>query len=401
MPYWLYLILTVPSISAFIGWLTNYQAVKMIFWPARRLGVGPVGWQGILYHHADKFATNLGRIAKEDLISSEELVQRAAVDELDPILAPVLDAEAPRLIAEVADTVQPGAWAKLPPPMQAMVIEQVKQRWKAVSRDVVADLQRTAAELLDLQDLVRAQLSGANVERLSRLTQQIGKKEFAFIEYSGAVFGLIVGICQIGVWSAFQHWWLMPIFGTAVGLGTNWLAIQMIFRPIERRRYLGIPYQGLFPKRQPEISRDYGITTAAEVITPRTIITFLTSGERGERFRAAVREAIERRLDGEWAQLRPMVPIKVSDEQLAEVKKVVVERVFAIAPRLLDDVEPYLMKALDVRNTVERRLGGLAKPEFERLLRGVFQEDELTLIIVGGFLGAGVGCLQAAAVLAF
>ena len=58
MPYWLYVLLSVPVLSAFIGWLTNWQAVKMIFWPARRM----FGWQGIVYAHADKFATNLGQI---------------------------------------------------------------------------------------------------------------------------------------------------------------------------------------------------------------------------------------------------------------------------------------------------------------------------------------------------
>jgi uncharacterized membrane protein YheB (UPF0754 family) len=34
------------------------------------------------------------------------------------------------------------------------------------------------------------------------------------------------------------------------------------------------------------------------------------------------------------------------------------------------------------------------------MLRGVFQEDELTLIIIGGVLGGAVGALQAALVLA-
>ncbi|MEZ4399771.1 MAG: DUF445 family protein [Kofleriaceae bacterium] len=401
MPYWLYLIVTVPAISAFIGWLTNWQAVKMIFWPARRWGLGPLAWQGIIYHHADKFAANLGRIARDDLISSDELVRRADLDQLEPLLAPLVDGEAPGLVAEAAEAVMPGAWAQVPPPMQALVIEQVKQRARGIARDVVADVRGAAAELIDLQELVSQQLSGPNVERLARLTQQIGKREFFFIEWAGGVFGALIGFMQIAVWGLFQHWWLMPVFGVAVGLATNYLAIQMIFRPVERRRYLGVPYQGLFPKRQGEIARDYGRTTASEVITPATIIDHLTAGERGARLRALVTAAIERRLDAEWDQHKAMLPVPLSDEARLTLRAQVVDRLFALAPRLRAPVEAYLVDALDIRATVEHRLASLPKPEFERLLRGVFQEDELTLILVGGVLGGAVGCLQAAAVLAF
>jgi uncharacterized membrane protein YheB (UPF0754 family) len=208
MPYWLYLLLTVPTISAFIGWLTNWQAVKMIFWPAERVGVGPIGWQGIVFHHSDKFATNLGRIAKDDLLSSQDLVARADLDQLDPLVAPVVEAEVPTIVAEVADAVMAGAWDKVPPPMQAMVVAQVKERSRVIAREVIADVQTTAVELLDLQELVRHQLTGANVRRLARLTQQIGKSEFRFIEWSGAVFGAIIGLGQIAIWEAFQHWWV-------------------------------------------------------------------------------------------------------------------------------------------------------------------------------------------------
>ncbi|MCA9676199.1 MAG: DUF445 family protein, partial [Myxococcales bacterium] len=389
MPQWLFLLLTVPTITGAIGWLTNWAAVKMIFGPERFIGVGKVGWQGILYHHADKFATNLGNLARDHLLSSDELVEKVDADELDKVLAGVLDAEAPKLVAEAAEKVRPGSWAMVPPPMQAMVVEQVKARTKVISRDVLAEVQGKATELLDLQQVVHGALTGPNVRRLARLTQEIGGKEFFFIEWSGGVFGFLVGLGQLGVWSLMHTWWLMPIVGALVGLGTNYLAIQMIFRPFEKTRYLGVfPYQGLFPKRQPEIASDYGRTTGAEVITAHNIINLLTSGERGAELRAAVEEAVSKRIDAEWQQVKGMVPLPVSDEQLAEVKQLVVTKMIEMAPQVRPQIEEYLDKQLDIRNTVETRLGSLSKPEFERLLRGVFQEDELTLIVVGGFLGA-------------
>jgi uncharacterized membrane protein YheB (UPF0754 family) len=194
---------------------------------------------------------------------------------------------------------------------------------------------------------------------------------------------------------------VMPIFGVVVGLITNWLAIQMIFRPHERTLYLGfLPYQGLFPRRQKEIAHDYGTSTGAEVITPATVIDFLTRGERGARLEAAVRDAVARRLDAEWQAVKTMVPVPVSEAQLAAVRERILARLFAQARILRPRIEAELGARLDIARTVEGRLASLPAPEFERLLRGVFQKDELTLIVVGGVLGGAVGCLQAALVLA-
>lgn len=397
MPNWLYLVLTIPTVSAFIGWLTNWQAVKMIFWPARRR----FGWQGIVYAHADKFATNLGRIAQQDLMSAEDMAARLDPDELEQALAPSLDAEAPAMVEAAAEIVQPGAWAMLPPPMRQVIVEQVKARTRVLARELAIELRPRASQLLDVEQLVAGQLSGPNVDRLARLTKEIGRKEFKFIEYSGGVFGAIIGVAQIGVWSAMNVWWLMPIVGAIVGLGTNYLAIQMIFRPHERRRYLGVfPYQGLFPKRQPEIARDYGITTAREVITPRNIIELVIAGEGGQKLMAEVSELVSQRIRAEWAKLEGSVPIKVTEAQLTELQALITARVLALGVKLRPEVEALLEKKLDVRATVEQRLAGLSKPEFERMLRGVFQEDELTLVLVGGVLGAAVGALQGAIVLA-
>lgn len=400
MPDWLFLLIAVPSITGAIGWVTNWAAVKMIFGPERFIGLGKVGWQGIIFRHSDKFATNLGVIAKDHLLSAEELTSKLDADELDKLLGTAFDDEAPKLVAEAAETVRPGAWAMVPPPMQAMVIEQVKQRTKVISRDVLVEVQGKATELLDLKEVVRGALSGENTRRLARLTEEIGGKEFVFIEWSGGVFGFLIGMLQLGVWNLMQTWWLMPIVGIIVGLVTNYLAIQMIFRPFEPTKYLGLfRYQGLFPKRQAEIAHDYGRTTAREVITAKNLIDLLIEGERGERLLAIVRDAVSRRIDQEWAQVKGMVPIPVSDEQLATLKEQIVTRMLAMAPTLRPQVEQYLDAKLDIQTTVETRLAGLSKPEFEGLLRGVFQEDELTLILVGGFLGGAVGVLQAAIVL--
>ena len=54
----------------------------------------------------------------------------------------------------------------------------------------------------------------------------------------------------------------------------------------------------------------------------------------------------------------------------------------------------YTTLRLDLKATLIERMNQLTPVEFEQVLHPIFQEDELTLIIAGGVLGALAGVLQ-------
>jgi uncharacterized membrane protein YheB (UPF0754 family) len=37
---WFTLLFVIPAVTAFVGWVMNWLAVRMIFWPERFIGVG-------------------------------------------------------------------------------------------------------------------------------------------------------------------------------------------------------------------------------------------------------------------------------------------------------------------------------------------------------------------------
>src|SRR5690606_18925638 len=261
--------------------MTNWAAVKMIFWPKVYAGVGPLGWQGIIYKQGHKFATGVADMVTGNLVTTRELVGRLDPAEIQELLAGSLARLNPELARDAVEVVQPGAWDRLPDQVKAMVLAQMQAQSTELARTIFDRLQERADELVDLHELVYGRLAGENADRLARLTRRIAKKEFKFIEISGGVIGLIVGLVQIPVWEVSQTWWLLPITGALVGLGTNYVAIQMIFRPLEPTRYLGLfRYQGLFPKRQAAIAADYGDTAHKEILTPETFLAHVTEEGR-------------------------------------------------------------------------------------------------------------------------
>jgi uncharacterized membrane protein YheB (UPF0754 family) len=398
------LFLTVPTITAFIGWVTNWAAVKMIFWPRRYLGIGALGWQGIIYRRGHKFATGVADMVTGNLITTRELVGRLDPDEIARLIAPDLEGINAALARDAVELVQPGGWDRMPEHVRQMALAQLKAQNPALTRAIFERLQARADELVDLHELVSERLSGGeeNSERLARLTRRIAKNEFDFIVWSGGVIGIIVGLVQIPVWQWLQIWWTMPIVGTLVGLGTNWVAIEMIFRPFEPTRYLGLfRYQGLFPKRQAAIAADYGDSARKEILTPETFLAHVAAEGRLELMTSIVRATIREHLEAEWNKLRPMLPmVTVTPEQIDRVADAALAHLGTLVPAVRPRFEAYLEDRLDVARTVETRLAALPKPAFERVIRGIFEEDELTLVLVGGFLGAAVGFAQAALVLA-
>jgi uncharacterized membrane protein YheB (UPF0754 family) len=399
----LVVVLAVPLVTAFIGYVTNWAAVKMIFHPEEFVGVWKLGWQGVLPSKADTFAADVaGNVGA--VLSPAELAERLDPAEMEALFEHRLDEELPVIVREVAEMLAPGTWDQMAPDAQQMVITQIRTEGRQVAQDVFDDLQGISHELLDLERLVFDLLSGPNVKRLVRLFQEIGGKELRRIVNLGFWFGLVIGIFQAATFTIFDQWWLMPIVGGIVGLGTNWLALQMIFRPMEPRRFptegLGlVTYQGMFPSRQPEIAQDYGRITAREILTPANLLRLLTEGEAGTRIAQVVLTRVSERVDAARPMVEMLTQTTVTDQQLAAVKMMVVGRVTQAVPDLQPDIERYIEEQLQVGELVESKLKAMPKLEFERLLRGIFEQDEWILIIIGGALGAGVGVLQGMLVL--
>ena len=393
-------ILAIPFITAAIGYGTNWLAIQMIFKPMHFVGIGPIGWQGVLPRRSDTFARDVATMLEEKILSADELLDAIDLDQIEALLEKRLGEVAPELVGDIADVIRPGLWDSLAEPAQATILDTVSSEARTVTREVFAESRRSLDDLIDLRGMVEAMLSGENTGRLVQLFKEIGGTELRWVIRFGGVFGFVIGLAQAAFYSAFAVWWVLPLVGAIVGLGTNWLALQMIFRPQEPTQVLGVTFQGLFPKRQHEIAADYARVAEEEILTPANLLEHLVSTEAGARIAAAALEVAATRLE----TMRPMLELlageAVTDEHVAEVQAVIVRRIGDHAPAFRPELEAVLEESLEIGPTVESRLDAMSKPEFERLLRGLFEQDELLLIVVGGGLGLTVGLLQAAVLVA-
>jgi uncharacterized membrane protein YheB (UPF0754 family) len=188
--------------------------------------------------------------------------------------------------------------------------------------------------------------------------------------------------------------WMLPAFGGFVGFFSDWVALQMMFRPLQPKKIMGYTLQGLFIKRQKEVAADYAALISKQILTSGNMMTELFSGTHSDRVITLVNRHVKEVIDAQSGIVKPFVVYAIGGEKYLRLKNNVAERILAQLPATMKYIESYAEDAMDIRNTLVERMQQLSPEEFEGMLRPAFKEDEWSLIAVGAALGFLVGELQ-------
>lgn len=387
-------LLSIPLISAIVGWGTNYLAVKMMFYPLKFVGIPPVfGWQGLIPAKRRQMAEIEVELVLGKLLSVEELAGRLEPEALTKAIEHRLHQVVRKIVNEVMEESAPQLWAALPVQGKNLVYRRIEDDIPYVVTKMVEDFQHNVNEILDIKELVVEQLVNSP-ELINEIFLRSGEQEFPFIVRSGFYFGFLFGLPSMALWYLYQAWWILPLGGLLVGYATNWIAIKIIFEPKRPIRFLGFTIQGMFLKRQNEVSRVYADIIETKLINSKNITHMILHGSGSaqllELIELHVNDAIERYV----AIAQPYFALGVGSENYFKMKSMAVKRLF-------EDTDKYLLYAFDYANQALRvgddlceRLRALSSEEFEGVLRPAYQQDEWKLIITGALLGMAAGVAQ-------
>ncbi|HMZ66727.1 MAG TPA: DUF445 family protein [Leptospiraceae bacterium] len=388
--------ISIPITCAFVGWITNYVAVKMIFHPAEFWGIGKLGWKGIIPNHAIKMSGLIAKILTERLVKPHELFLRVNPDEINHEIQDLIDLKAKEIIKDIIATENPVLWSLLSDDIKNSIEEEVRREIPKQIVDIYKSFGNELDNVLEFDEIIRSSLSGKKTSILIEMFQRCGGPEFRFIIVSGIYFGFLIGLIQLAFINILGQWWTMPIMGVVVGYYTNWIAIQMIFKPLEPKKFFFFfTYQGLFLKRQEVVSKEFANVVANNVLNQENIIRLIFTGKGGDLLIKLVIEKAYKLTHQKMMERAPLMPVLLGSEKIRQIKERIAEKLIWILPDVANRIQKYLNDRLQIEKTIAERLSVLPKAEFEELLHSVFKEDELTLIILGAILGGLVGLYQA------
>jgi uncharacterized membrane protein YheB (UPF0754 family) len=196
MNYWLLLI---PVISAFIGWVTNLLAIKMLFHPKNPVKILGVTIQGIFPKRQQQFAEKLGKLVGQELLSFAEIeAQLTAKDnlsKLSPLVEAHLDHFLRNKLAAEMPVISTFIGEKTIQKLKAVFLEEMEILFPELMKKYAQHLE----EDLDLERIVTEKVANFSSEKLEDLLYQIMASEFRFVEIIGAILGFLIGTLQVAI----------------------------------------------------------------------------------------------------------------------------------------------------------------------------------------------------------
>jgi uncharacterized membrane protein YheB (UPF0754 family) len=191
-------------------------------------------------------------------------------------------------------------------------------------------------------------------------------------------------------------WILLPLIGGVIGLLTNYIAVKMIFRPLTRRRFFFIPFQGLVPRRQKELAKSIGKVVGSHLVEHKDIVK---SFEKLD-FDKLLGGVLDRGLAPKIQELRtlPLIGGFLTEERVGDIKQSIQKSILGHKQTILDEIEKGLVKGLDVQKLVEQKVAAFQVQKLEQLILDVASRELRAITWWGGVLGALIGLGQVAVV---
>lgn len=387
------LVLLIPFIAGFIGWFTNWLAVKATLYPVEFVGIPPAfGWQGVIPKNTEEMSKSFSALISEKLVDMEGLF--AGIDSEDNAeIDKVVEEVSLEIIKEFSTKIAPDSWARAREKLREYINMLVRRNVRKVTVDILERMSKEAGDFIDI-DKVAHEALVADRALLGRVLMDVAGPEFKFIERSGLWFGFLFGILQMFVWIVYPEGWVLPVAGFLVGYITNWLAMNLIYEPREPVQVGPWTIQGVFLKRQREVATQFADVIAEKVLTPEKMVEHLSEGPNRQRLLDILEGQVEDSM--KVYEKDAMVGMLVSKDKLEEAKADLVDRIRSADMSDSSQIKAFADQSRKIHQQMEENLAALDAPEFAGILRPVFQKDEWKLILAGGVIGTGIGALQVA-----
>ena len=291
----------------------------------------------------------------------------------------------------------PDLWNELPPQLRERVHERVQAQLPDIVKSITDELGENIDQLLDIKLMVIRNIE-RNPELSNRIFRAIGRRELRLIINLGFVFGFLFGIPTAVLTELVfpNSWSLLPVLGIFIGWATNWLAIWMIFEPVEPKKVLGIKVQGLFIRRQQEVADVYALIISNEVVTLNQIGLALTEGPQADRTRQMIETSMRPAVDRAVGSARPVVRMAVGTREYDALRESIATEAVDYTMTPLRDERFGREQSKRLRRLIRDRMREMSHKDFSEMLRTVIREDEWLLYLHGAVLGLAGGLLHLA-----
>lgn len=189
-------LLLMVVIGTFIGWVTNYIAIKLLFRPYNEICILGFKIQGVIPKRRNEIALNIGKTVNSELISIKDIT--------NTINSMELEVEIDKIVGDIVEKKIKGEFLASVPMLKMFIndsiIDKIKSYIKGAIEDNKGDIVEIIIEKLekeiDFEKLIIEKINEFSLENIENMTINIAKNELKHIEYIGAILGALIGVVQ-------------------------------------------------------------------------------------------------------------------------------------------------------------------------------------------------------------
>lgn len=183
-------------ISAAIGWITNWVAIKMLFRPHNEINLGLFKIQGLIPKRRAEIGTGIANVIQNELISIKDVIANIDREEFSKRLNDLID-----------DVLEKNLKTKVKekfPVMQMFFSDKMAKDVSNTIKGIVMENQEKifeifsnyAEENIDFSTIIKDKISNFSLDKLEEIINGLAKKELKHIEVIGAILGSFIGLVQ-------------------------------------------------------------------------------------------------------------------------------------------------------------------------------------------------------------
>ncbi|NLV17118.1 MAG: DUF445 family protein [Syntrophomonadaceae bacterium] len=189
-------LLVIPVISAFIGYLTNVVAIRMLFHPRDPISILGIKIQGLIPSRQAEMAEKIGEIVERELLSMDDLVEQISTPEMQAKMVAIVSGRVRERIEEVIPSLIPQYLIRvLSDAVEGIIIKEAG----IIVDQVVENAGQKLTREIRVNEIVKQRVMSFEVTRMEKLVKEVASKELNRIEILGGVLGFIIGLVQLGI----------------------------------------------------------------------------------------------------------------------------------------------------------------------------------------------------------
>ncbi len=412
-------LIAVPFITGAIGYVTNWTGVLMLFYPVHFKGlrfaplrhlmrlfprrirqipglmVGGIGWQGIVPSRAAKMGSLAVDVGIAKLGTPSEFWNQLEPEKMAKQIVEVTRDDMRTTVDKIMEREHPRLWSDLPAQVRDVVYQRVLEQLPSIVRELTDEIGSHLDQLLDIKLMVIKRFE-QQPELANRVFLDMGQRELNFIKNFGFFFGFVLGIPVAFLTHFVTDWWLLPILGIIIGWVTNWVALWMIYEPREPHKVGPLRVQGLFIRRQPEVSDVYARIVSDDILNMENFGHELLEGPRSDRTRTLIERAMEPAVDRAAGRARVPLRVAVGTREYDRISRSFAQEPVEQLMTPLSDPEFSRQQSETMRKLIAERMRELPPQDFGEMLRTATRQDEWLLLLHGAVLGLAGGLVHLA-----